>query len=132
MSEVWPTMTSWRSEVFALYRQLLRLQQRLPKDIGRVGTGYIREEFKKHKGAGSDHAHMFMSEWKVGPHMTLIAQSSFSYFKVYAATLNSQLASSDTLGKNLNSEQVSLLDDQQLGQLHELFQETKKPCPQSS
>lgn len=58
-------MSAHRRNVLALYRQLLRLQRRLPDAMGRLGAGYIREEFRKHKGVGSDHAHSFILEWEV-------------------------------------------------------------------
>ncbi len=54
-----------RSLVFSTYRRLLRLQRRLPHEMQAVGTEFIRQEFKRHKGASKEHAVKFIEEWKV-------------------------------------------------------------------
>lgn len=51
--------------VLSLYRQLLRLHQKLPPDMQAMGIVFVREEFKKHKCASSDHAEAFVEEWTV-------------------------------------------------------------------
>ena len=58
-------MAIGRREVFALYRQLLRLHQKLPSDMEYIGRQFIREEFKRHKNSSEEHAKMFMKEWSV-------------------------------------------------------------------
>ena len=54
-----------RRSVLSLYRRLLRLHDNLPQDMRKVGTLFVREEFKKHKGTSADHAQSFFKEWKV-------------------------------------------------------------------
>lgn len=48
-----------------LYKRLLRLHQELPTDMRTMGTLFVREEFKKHKGASVEHAQIFLKEWQV-------------------------------------------------------------------
>ena len=52
-------------KVLSLYKHLLRLHQELPTDMRGVGTMFVREEFKKHKGASAEHAQLFVKEWQV-------------------------------------------------------------------
>ena len=54
-----------RCEVLGLYRRLLRLHQRLPGDFGPLGSRFVQQEFKGHKGASSEHARLFLREWTV-------------------------------------------------------------------
>lgn len=54
-----------RRTVLSLYRQLMRLHQKLPPDMGAVGQMFIREEFKKHRSASDDIAEKFVKEWRV-------------------------------------------------------------------
>lgn len=52
--------------VLRLYRRLLRLHQRLPDDtMATIGRQFVREEFRKHKGADSKFVVSFMKEWTV-------------------------------------------------------------------
>jgi hypothetical protein len=55
-----------RIEVLSLYRRLLRLHQRLPKELKDVGTIYIRDEFQRHKNLTEKISiQQFMTEWTV-------------------------------------------------------------------
>ena len=59
-------MSSQRSKVLKLYRQLLRLHRRLPDaDMAALGRQFVREEFRCHKSAGSEFVASFMKEWTV-------------------------------------------------------------------
>ena len=51
--------------VLSLYRRLLRLHQQLPPDFAAIGSQFVMEEFKKHKGAGPEYVEKFMKEWTV-------------------------------------------------------------------
>ena len=56
----------------SLYRRLLRLQQKLPKELAEVGVVYIQQEFKQHRKVNDDKIiTQFMDEWKVKPSHTL-------------------------------------------------------------
>lgn len=56
----------------SLYRRLLRLQQKLPKELAEVGVVYIQQEFKQHREVNDDKIiKQFMDEWKVKPSHTL-------------------------------------------------------------
>ena len=47
-----------------LYRQILRMQLKLPKDMQALGTPYIRHEFKQHYQQGTDaQKQTFIQEW---------------------------------------------------------------------
>lgn len=58
-------MSAGRKTVLSLYRQLLRLHQRLPTDMKTLGTLFVQDEFKKHKDVSDDHAKTFIKEWMV-------------------------------------------------------------------
>ena len=54
-----------RSEILTLYRRLLRLQDRLPREFSALGRKFVQEEFKRHKTASQEQAAMFTREWTV-------------------------------------------------------------------
>lgn len=102
--------------VLQLYRRLLRLHQRLPDDtMATIGRQFVREEFRKHKGADSKYIVSFMKEWTD-----------------YADQLEGQLrygcdSTEAVIGRNLSPEELDMMSEQQLGQLLELKTETGKP-----
>ena len=50
----------------SLYRRLLRLHTELPEDFKRLGVGYIRDEFKRHKDLKDEqNIKQFVNEWQV-------------------------------------------------------------------
>lgn len=55
-----------RREILSLYKKLLQLHNKLPKEFKEVGVIYIREEFKSHKKIEDPIViKKFMNEWKV-------------------------------------------------------------------
>lgn len=63
-------------EVLALYKRILRLQQGLPKQLQDLGTNYVRDEFKRHKGVNSEEAAVFLREWAVSISGTIFHKST--------------------------------------------------------
>jgi hypothetical protein len=101
------------SRVRVLYKTILRLHRGLPTELQALGDQYVKDEFKRHRNAESTFVPMFMHEWTN-----------------YAITLAQQLGKRSTnqlFGLKLSEEQLSALNDQQVGQLYELYQETQKP-----
>lgn len=58
-------MSAWNREVLVLYRRLLRLHAALPPDLRALGEGYLREEFRRHRGGADVHVTAFKKEWSV-------------------------------------------------------------------
>ncbi|KAJ1063118.1 hypothetical protein K5549_012593 [Capra hircus] len=52
------------SRVRALYRRILLLHRVLPPDLKDLGDQYVRDEFRRHKTAGSKEAERFLQEWE--------------------------------------------------------------------
>ena len=52
------------SRVRALYRRILLLHRVLPPDLKDLGDRYVKDEFRRHKTAGSKEAERFLQEWE--------------------------------------------------------------------
>ena len=52
------------SRVRALYRRILLLHRVLPPDLKDLGDQYVKDEFRRHKTAGSKEAERFLQEWE--------------------------------------------------------------------
>lgn len=82
-------------EVLALYKRIMRLQQGLPKELQDLGKGYIRDEFKRHKGVGTDEAAVFLSEWAVSrlglPYTAWPKEVNAFFSEICNATLRSAI-----------------------------------------
>ncbi|KAM9697683.1 succinate dehydrogenase assembly factor 3, mitochondrial isoform 5-T7 [Dama dama] len=53
------------SRVRALYRRILLLHRVLPPDLKDLGDQYVKDEFRRHKTAGSKEAERFLQEWEL-------------------------------------------------------------------
>ncbi|XP_070537121.1 succinate dehydrogenase assembly factor 3, mitochondrial-like [Ptychodera flava] len=107
-------MASHASAVRALYKRVLSLHRGLPLDLRGIGDQYVKDEFRRHKNASKEEVQKFMKEWEV-----------------YANTLVLQMGQGEMskIGVHLTEDKVDNLREDQVGQLHELFQETTKPNP---
>ncbi|CAH1776146.1 unnamed protein product [Owenia fusiformis] len=101
------------SRVRSLYKAILRLHRGMPVELQALGDQYVKEEFRRHKSAEPKDVGPFMLEWTA-----------------YYATLAKQLAAKtqkQSYGKNLDNRQLDAFNDEQIGQIFELYQESKKP-----
>jgi len=109
------------SVVRSLYKRILVLHRSLPLELQALGDEYVKAEFKRHKGVQPEEASSFIQEWKN-----------------YAETLSQQVTASPpssynteqkatNIGKNIEGAKLDHFNQQQLGQLYELAQETNKP-----
>ncbi|XP_033115557.1 succinate dehydrogenase assembly factor 3, mitochondrial-like isoform X2 [Anneissia japonica] len=101
--------------VRSLYKRILRLHQRLPMELKAIGDQYVKSEFKSHKMAKEEEVKVFMTEWMS-----------------YANQLEEQLRESGgriPIGNFISVEQLEDFRPEQVGQLYELHQETRKPSP---
>lgn len=48
-----------------LYKTILRLHRGLPAEVRPLGDGYVRDEFRRHKGCVESEAIVFLHEWTV-------------------------------------------------------------------
>ncbi|KAL6261596.1 hypothetical protein P5V15_006683 [Pogonomyrmex californicus] len=92
-----------------LYKTILRLHRGLPAEVRPLGDGYVRDEFRRHKGCVESEAIIFLHEWTN-----------------YAITLAEQLGlrgphTGKPLGKYLKEEDLEKLRDEQVCQLYELM-----------
>ncbi len=103
-----PTAASWRDAV-VLYRRILQLHRLLPPQMRSLGNGYVRSEFKLHRGSNANHLLPFLSSWRS-----------------YAEQLGGQLGSGQPVGRNMSGEEVDALDASTREQLSQLREETNK------
>ncbi|XP_076013381.1 succinate dehydrogenase assembly factor 3, mitochondrial [Genypterus blacodes] len=109
--------TSRVSKVRSLYKRILVLHRFLPIDLRALGDQYVKDEFRRHRGASAEEAQRFTSEWEN-----------------YKETLQNQVLESagDQLksikfGANLSDGKFSDFHDEQIAQLYELMLESTKP-----
>lgn len=55
------------SRVRSMYKRILILHRFLPLDLRALGDQYVKDEFRRHKGASSEEVKSFMKEWEVKP-----------------------------------------------------------------
>ncbi|XP_029976674.1 succinate dehydrogenase assembly factor 3, mitochondrial [Salarias fasciatus] len=110
-------MAAHVSAVRALYKRILVLHRFLPIDLRALGDQYVKDEFRRHRGASPEEAKGFMTEWQN-----------------YKETLQNQVLASagDRLGParfgaDLPEEKLRDFQDEQIGQLYELMLESTKP-----
>lgn len=60
-------METWThlQRVRKLYKVILRLHRGLPQEMQSLGNKYVRDEFRRHKGANPSEANVFLREWAV-------------------------------------------------------------------
>ncbi|ESO00002.1 hypothetical protein HELRODRAFT_83454 [Helobdella robusta] len=105
-------MASRASKARILYKTILRLHRGLPAELKEFGDRYVRDEFKRHKTAESQFVPTFFKEWTR-----------------YANTLSKQIgksAANEKLGLGFSEEELNKLNEEQVGQLFELYQETQR------
>ncbi|ESO94262.1 hypothetical protein LOTGIDRAFT_215760 [Lottia gigantea] len=100
-------------KVRALYKAILKIHRGLPLEMKALGDQYVKEEFRQHQNASSAEADIFMQEWT-------------KYYMTLAKQIGRRRANV-TVGQNLSSELLNCFNEEQIGQLNELLQETQKP-----
>jgi hypothetical protein len=96
-----------RAKVLALYRRILTLhRQKLEPHMRVLGDQYVRDEFKRHKGAAPKFVPLFLREWEQ-----------------YAAVMESKQS---RFGQELSAEDSQLLDGEQKVKLRSLQDAAKK------
>ncbi|XP_023119526.1 succinate dehydrogenase assembly factor 3, mitochondrial [Amphiprion ocellaris] len=105
------------SAVRSLYKRILVLHRFLPIDLRALGDQYVKDEFRRHKGATPEEVKGFMTEWEN-----------------YKDTLQTQVLESAgerlsevKFGANLSDGKLRDFQDEQIGQLYELMLESTKP-----
>lgn len=102
----------------ALYKAVLKLHRGLPLHMQAIGDQYVKEEFRRHKEANKTEVEIFLHEWT-------------KYYMTLAKQLGTR-SKHQTIGQNLSPELLNSFSDEQVGQLKELFDATKKPLESSS
>ncbi|XP_033220490.1 succinate dehydrogenase assembly factor 3, mitochondrial [Belonocnema kinseyi] len=100
-------------QVRRLYKTILRLHRELPEEVQPLGNNYVRDEFRRHKICTPTEANIFLNEWAD-----------------YAISLGKQLGlqgikMAKPLGKNLSTDNLERLRDEQVHQLYELLIATR-------
>jgi hypothetical protein len=108
-------------QAMSLYRSLLRLHRHLPPDIRYVGDKYVRDEWRLHRGVSDPGLLVaFFTAWR-------------DYGQALAPQIQAQRSSGSSppdplaLGKALTESDLDAFTPEQVGQLHELWQESSKP-----
>ncbi|KAM9697678.1 succinate dehydrogenase assembly factor 3, mitochondrial isoform 1-T1 [Dama dama] len=127
------------SRVRALYRRILLLHRVLPPDLKDLGDQYVKDEFRRHKTAGSKEAERFLQEWELlwdcDPCFFCLPsdggrQEACAYAAVLWQQANENRQNSTEkacFGISLPEEKLNDFRDEQIGQLQELMQEATKP-----
>ncbi|KZT07577.1 ACN9-domain-containing protein [Laetiporus sulphureus 93-53] len=93
-----------------LYRQILRAHRSLPHEMRSLGDDYVKAEFRRHQNITNKvHIIGFLSQWKM-------------YLDELPAGPNAKSFS----GKKLDPTVLEKMSAEQLGQLYELMNVTKK------
>ncbi|XP_034561584.1 succinate dehydrogenase assembly factor 3, mitochondrial isoform X2 [Notolabrus celidotus] len=105
------------SKVRSLYKRILVLHRFLPIDLRALGDQYVKDEFRRHKGATPEEAQNFMTEWEN-----------------YKDTMQTQVleTAQDRMGPvkfgtELSEGSLGNFQEEQIGQLYELMLESTKP-----
>ncbi|KAF0024662.1 succinate dehydrogenase assembly factor 3, mitochondrial [Scophthalmus maximus] len=105
------------SGVRSLYKRILVLHRFLPIDLRALGDQYVKDEFRRHRGASAAEAKGFVAEWQQ-----------------YKDTLQTQVLESAgerlgavKFGADLSDRKLSDFQEDQIGQLYELMLESTKP-----
>ncbi|XP_043935867.1 succinate dehydrogenase assembly factor 3, mitochondrial [Protopterus annectens] len=102
--------------VRSLYKRILLLHKLLPVDLKALGDRYVKDEFKRNKTATQQDTENFMAAWEEYADVLY----SQAVENVKDSTKNVKL------GASLTQEKLDAMRDEQLGQLYELMQETRK------
>ena len=90
-----------------LYRAILRTHRRkLPELQRNVGDAFVKEEFRKHRNADPKFVANFMEEWST--YLVMLQQQEGNY------------------GVDLNRDQISDMNEEQLEQMKELHKAALK------
>uniref|UniRef100_A0A3Q0T960 Succinate dehydrogenase assembly factor 3 n=1 Tax=Amphilophus citrinellus TaxID=61819 RepID=A0A3Q0T960_AMPCI len=105
------------SRVRSLYKRILVLHRFLPVDLRALGDQYVKDEFRRHKGAEPAEVTSFMTEWE-------------NYKNVLQTQVLESVGgglSSVKFGADLSERNLGEFQDEQIGQLYELMLEATKP-----
>ncbi|XP_054451949.1 succinate dehydrogenase assembly factor 3, mitochondrial [Anoplopoma fimbria] len=108
------------STVRCLYKRILVLHRFLPIDLRALGDQYVKDEFRRHKGAAPEEVKGFMTEWE-NYKDTLQTQVLDSAGEGYGSV---------KFGANLSEGKLGSFQDDQIGQLYELMLESSKSSRQ--
>ena len=115
MATAFPNGAVHRTNVFHLYKAILRLHRSLPGELKQLGDNYVKDEFRRHRTATApEHVQRFMLEWTD-----------------YALTLSRQLSArglvrNEPVGRPLTGDKLEAFSDEQIFQLNELRTEAEK------
>eukprot|EP00090_Calanus_glacialis_P032658 TRINITY_DN5411_c0_g1_i1.p1 TRINITY_DN5411_c0_g1~~TRINITY_DN5411_c0_g1_i1.p1 ORF type:complete len:125 (-),score=28.87 TRINITY_DN5411_c0_g1_i1:55-429(-) len=102
-------------KVRLLYKSCLKLHRGLPIHFKAIGDTYVKDEFRRHKGADAQQTQIFMEAWAK-----------------YAIQISKQVGlkgplTAKKLGEDLKVDDLDNFSEEQLTQLYELYSEAKKP-----
>ncbi|KXS10690.1 ACN9-domain-containing protein [Gonapodya prolifera JEL478] len=106
-----------------LYRSIFKLHRQMPPALRYIGDSYVRDEFKRHKEADDFFVEQFMNQWSSYLH------DMADQLQASRAIAQSVPGASDfvpEVGRNLPSDALDKMTDQQIGQLWALKEEAKK------
>jgi len=94
----------------SLYRSLLRAHQNyLPTEARELGDAYVKKEFQLHRGASPEFLQQFERQWR--DYLTHIRREA------------GKAQPGDALGREMTSEEVGALSDEQKVQLMKIHDE---------
>uniref|UniRef100_A0A8D3AYZ6 Succinate dehydrogenase assembly factor 3 n=1 Tax=Scophthalmus maximus TaxID=52904 RepID=A0A8D3AYZ6_SCOMX len=103
------------SGVRSLYKRILVLHRFLPIDLRALGDQYVKDEFRRHRGASAAEAKGFVAEWQVTAHVANNRGGGINF------TIGA------SFGADLSDRKLSDFQEDQIGQLYELMLESTKP-----
>ena len=99
-------MSSNKAVVLALYRSVLRIHKRLPRNQRMLADSFVRHEFREHKNASADFVPSFLKSWED-----------------YVGKISKQIETGSPLGSSLSPEIVESIDDDKRQRLGNLYSE---------
>ncbi|RHZ75763.1 hypothetical protein Glove_209g113 [Diversispora epigaea] len=103
-----------------LYRKILRIHRYLPLPLRSLGDDYVKSEFRRHKDVTNPlHIIGFLNQWQV--YLKDIEQQVANSTN----STNSTSSKEVKFGKKIESDVLEKFNEQQIGQLYTLRNETK-------
>lgn len=76
------------SKVRSMYKRILVLHRFLPIDLRALGDQYVKDEFRRHKGASPEEVKSFMKEWEVNHYTRTRPTKPHSKISSFKMSLN--------------------------------------------
>ncbi|XP_063040840.1 succinate dehydrogenase assembly factor 3, mitochondrial-like [Engraulis encrasicolus] len=116
------------SRVRSLYKRILVLHRFMPLELKALGDQYVKDEFRRNKGASPEEVKVFMVEWE--KYRDTMQTQVLDAVAASGSGPDSGPGKRKQFGSELSEDQLKSFQDEQVGQLYELMLEATKPSRQ--